>query len=50
VCFPAQDTRGPYKTHDECYERTVEMSANILTDIPLHVPVGWKCTTPGTAT
>ncbi len=50
VCFPAQDTRGPYKTHDECYERTVEMSANILTDIPLHVPVGWKCTPPGTAT
>ena len=50
ACFPAHDTRGPYATHDECYERTVEMSADVMTDIPLHVPVAWKCTPPGTAT
>jgi hypothetical protein len=50
ACFPAQDTRGPYKTHDECYERTVEMSADIIENIPLHVPVSWKCTSPGTPT
>jgi hypothetical protein len=50
ACFPAQDTRGPYATHEECYERTVEMSADIMTGIPLHIPVGWKCTPPGTAT
>ena len=50
ACFPAQDTRGPYKTHDECYERTVEMSADIMENIPLHVPVSWKCKSPGTPT
>ena len=24
-CFPAQDNRGPYETHEQCYERTIEM-------------------------
>jgi len=42
-CFPAQDTRGPYKTHDECYERTIQMGKDILMDIPGFVPVDWKC-------
>lgn len=43
-CFPAQDTRGPYKEHQQCYERTVEMAASLLKDMPMYVPVDWKCT------
>ena len=50
ICFPAQDTRGPYKTHDECYERTVEMSAAILENVPNHIPVSWRCLKLGTQT
>jgi hypothetical protein len=50
VCFPAQDTRGPYKTHDECYERTVEMGADIMNSIPNHIPVSWRCVQLGTPT
>ncbi len=50
ACFPAQDTRGPYATHEECYERTIEMGKDIYNGIPGHMPIDWKCTPVGTAT
>jgi|TARA_X000001382_G_scaffold87602_1_gene62534 hypothetical protein len=49
-CFPAQDTRGPYATHEQCYERTIEMGSDILQGVPGHMPVDWKCIPLGTAT
>ena len=42
-CFAAQDTYGPYETHQQCYERTIEMGADVVTKIPGHMPVDWKC-------
>jgi hypothetical protein len=50
VCFPAQDTRGPYPTLEQCQERTFEMSADVIRRMPDHVPVGARCVKLGTAT
>lgn len=49
-CFPAQDTRGPYEAHEQCYERTIEMTSDIVMNIPNHYVVGWKCDKPGVPT
>ena len=42
-CFAAQDTYGPYDTHKQCYERTIEMGADVLMKIPGHQPINWRC-------
>ena len=50
ACFPAQDNRGPYETHEQCYERTIEMGKDIYQGLPGHLPVDWKCVPVGSAT
>ena len=42
-CFAADDTRGPYKTINECIDRTTEMSAQLLTINKNHVVMGVRC-------
>jgi hypothetical protein len=42
-CFAVQDTRGPYPSHEQCYERTIEMGVDVLTNIPGHKPINWRC-------
>ena len=42
VCFEAVDTRGPYKTREQCVERVEEMTRQITT-IPNHKAVAFKC-------
>ena len=42
-CFAADDTRGPYKTINECIDRTTEMSAQLLTINKDHVVMGVRC-------
>jgi hypothetical protein len=44
-CWEFRDTRGPYKTYDQCVERAYEMGTNIMElqgrDL---APVKFKCT------
>lgn len=42
-CFAADDTRGPYKTINECIDRTTEMSAQLLIINKNHVVMGVRC-------
>ena len=42
-CFAADDTRGPYKTINECIDRTTEMSAQLLMINKNHVVMGVRC-------
>ena len=49
-CFPVEDTRGPYQTHQECEARTTEMTKDIIEGIPYHIPQGWKCVKSGVGT
>lgn len=43
TCFAAEDTRGPYKTINECIDRTTEMAAAILTINEDHIVMGVRC-------
>ena len=42
-CFAADDTRGPYKTINECIDRTTEMAAALITINEDHVVMGVRC-------
>jgi len=41
-CFEFQDTRGPYETRKECYERTIEMR-EVIQSMPDYRPQAFKC-------
>lgn len=43
TCFVADDTRGPYKTINECVDRTTEMAAQLLTINKDHIVMGVRC-------
>ena len=42
-CFAADDTRGPYKTINQCIDRTTEMAAQLVTINEYHVVMGVRC-------
>ena len=42
-CFVADDTRGPYKTINQCIDRTTEMTTQLVTINEDHVVMGVRC-------
>jgi hypothetical protein len=42
TCFTLEDTWGPYKTREQCVERSEEMRKDIL-KLPDHVPQAYHC-------
>jgi hypothetical protein len=44
-CFEIRDTYGPFLTRQECVIRATDIKDNWK--VPLHIPYGFKCVTPG---
>jgi hypothetical protein len=44
-CIEAEDTKGPYQTHQECLSRVAEMSHVIKIMHPTAVVRGYRCET-----
>ena len=42
-CIEAEDTRGPYETHQECVERVEEMSLRVRVITPWLQVRAYKC-------
>jgi len=42
-CSVIEDTRGPYSTFDRCMDRTIEMSAAMLSFDEDQIIMGAKC-------
>ncbi len=46
TCSTVVDTRGPYKTHQECKARTDEMTTDIRNEMYPNIPMAWRCEKP----
>ena len=42
-CVQFEDTRGPYKTIEQCEQRAYEMSQDIYNIQPTMRPISYKC-------
>ena len=43
-CLTAEDSRGPYKTYEQCVDRSHEMAAAVMSIHPNAIVRGFKCT------
>ena len=46
TCSTVVDTRGPYKTHQECKARIDEMTPQIRENMYPNIPMAWRCEKP----
>ena len=43
ACIEAVDTKGPYKSYDECYARVQEMVNVLNATMPVPMQYSYKC-------